>query len=398
MKWINKAHEYDGIGELLTRKWKKEKEVFIFGAGELGVQLRVIFERLGIFGGYIDNDEAKQKLGEGGYPVYSLKEFSKTYVSDTWIVTAMSCSHFLEVSRQLEEEGYELHRDYYDHIYFLDHVLPVLAVYCLDKLYMKQVEMCLTDKCSLKCEKCAHACYAVDVGKSDLELGDIYESVDTFFQYVDVVNEFALLGGEPFLYREIDSVIAYIGERYRERIIYFTVVTNGTILPSKEVLDVCRKYSVFIKISNYSIQVPQLKEKYQKLTKVLKGNGITYVLGEPETMWIDYGFDSVQRKYEPEELTRVFDLCGTPCRELRGKRLYYCVMARSVAENLHYNLGEEDFLDLTQLDNKTAKKTLMEFNYGYSEKGFLDMCMRCRGAEAYNYPIIAAKQLERKVY
>lgn len=36
---------------------------------------------------------------------------------------------------------------------------------------------------------------------------------------------------------------------------------------------------------------------------------------------------------------------------------------------------------------------LLEFNLGYSEKGYLDMCHRCHGIDAVNYPIPIAEQL-----
>ena len=94
-----------------------------------------------------------------------------------------------------------------------------------------------------------------------------------------------------------------------------------------------------------------------------------------------------------EELTQTFDRCLTPCREVRGNKLYFCVMARSVSDNLHFNEGQDDYLDLELLKSDNYKKVLLEFNLGYSEKGYLDMCHRCHGIDAVNYPIPIAEQL-----
>lgn len=44
-------------------------------------------------------------------------------------------------------------------------------------------------------------------------------------------------------------------------------------------------------------------------------------------------------------------------------------MARSVSDNLHFNEGQDDYLDLEQLNDDNYKKILLEFNLGYSEKG-----------------------------
>ena len=114
-------------------------------------------------------------------------------------------------------------------------------------------------------------------------------------------------------------------------------------------------------------------------------------MGNKEIQWMDYGFETVYRNGTEEELIQVFDRCKTPCREIRGSRYYYCVMARSVSDNLKLNVGKEDYLELADL-TKQDKKVILEFDRGYSDKGYLDMCNRCRGAEASDYPIPAAEQ------
>ena len=123
--------------------------------------------------------------------------------------------------------------------------------------------------------------------------------------------------------------------------------------------------------------------------------GISYVLGNEETEWFDYGFEEGSRERESKELIEVFDRCHTPCREVRENRFYYCVMARSVSENLSINVGETDYLDLEQLEGEEGKKELLEFTMGYSEKGYLDMCNYCSGKDAGIIP--AAEQVEKDV-
>ena len=187
-------------------------------------------------------------------------------------------------------------------------------------------------------------------------------------------------------------MIAYVGEKYRGQMMIFSITTNGTILPGPSVIEMCQKYDVTFRISNYSKEIPALKEKYEKLTALLDENHISYTLGKPEEEWIDYGFDSVVRDADEEKLTEVFDACKTPCREIRGDKFYYCVMARSVSDNLKFHEGEDDYLDMSALTGEDYKKILLEFGVGYSDKGYLDMCRRCNGAEAYRYPVPAARQ------
>ena len=194
------------------------------------------------------------------------------------------------------------------------------------------------------------------------------------------------------LYKELDKVIVYIGKKYRKQIGLFTITTNGTIIPSEEVIGACVKYGIMFRISNYSQTLPRLNVSYEKLTKCLLEYGIPHLLGKPDKEWIDYGFEYVDRKASAEELTEVFDKCKTPCREIRGNKFYFCVMARTVSENLKYNVGKDDYLDFDSLQGEDYKKDFLKFNLGYSKKGYLDMCDFCHGAESKNYPIPVAEQ------
>ena len=299
---------------------------------------------------------------------------------------------FRSISRQLSESGLELHKNYFAYEEYMYRFLPIIMAYVYDTSFVALAQICLTERCSLKCEKCAHGCFNVGNDASDMETAVAFQSADSFFAKVDVCGEFVLIGGEPLLYRDLPEVIAYVGEKYRGQMMIFSITTNGTILPGPSVIEMCQKYDVTFRISNYSKEIPALKEKYEKLTALLDENHISYTLGKPEEEWIDYGFDSVVRDADEEKLTGVFDACKTPCREIRGDKFYYCVMARSVSDNLKFHEGEDDYLDMSALTGEDYKKILLEFGVGYSDKGYLDMCRRCNGAEAYRYPVPAARQ------
>ena len=64
-------------------------------------------------------------------------------------------------------------------------------------------------------------------------------------------------------------------------------------------------------------------------------------------------------------------------------------MARSVAENLGIDVGKDDYLDLKEVEDKHI---ILEFQMGFSEKGYLDMCRYCRGSDARRHLIPAAEQ------
>lgn len=392
MKWINKGFEFEKIAEKLIDLFERKKTCYIFGAGIMGKELFPVLKYFDCFSGFIDNDINKQRDGYCTEKVISFQDFLRKENKET-IVIAASDKNTILIRNQLENCNLMHGIDFFEYGEFVNEIFPIVATYYYQKVFVNIAQITLTERCTLKCRKCAHACYAIDASAQDMMLEEVYRSADIFFSKVDYIREFVLIGGEPLLYKEIEKVITYIGEKYRNRMSIFCITTNGTIVPSKEILEVCKKQDVLFRISNYSAQLPRLKKAHYKLVEKLKEWNISYILGEEDLLWRDYGFEYVNHGVNNANLIEVFDKCKTICREIRGNRFYYCVMARSVTENLKYNVGEFDYLDLEALDSELYQKEILEFNLGYSEKGYLDMCQFCHGAEAFNYPIPAAEQI-----
>lgn len=387
------GEEFETYAADIADKWTGR--IFIFGAGIVGKDLyaQLLTYPESIEMKFIDNDRNKIGTIFGNTEIISLEKYLQSDVDDRGvIVIAVTSVNAESVQEQLVASGLKHREDYFTYDEFQGEIFPIISLYKYGKSYVSLAQISLTERCTLKCKKCAHACYAVDIHSDDMLLEDAYKSADCFFSKVDFISEFVLIGGEPLLYRDLDKVIAYIGEQYRKQIGLFTITTNGTIIPSEDVLEACAKYGIMFRISNYSQTLPRLKASYEKLTKCLLEHEIPYFLGKPDKEWTDYGFEYVDRRASAEELMEVFDKCKTPCREIRGNKFYFCVMARTVSENLKYNIGKDDCLDFDSLQGEDYKKDLLKFNLGYSKKGYLDMCNFCHGAESKNYPIPVAEQ------
>ena len=368
-------------------------QIAVFGVGQLGTKLGLFLKKAEMSFAFIDNNVALHDMRYLGVKIWSPAEF---YVINRTSLTVIACGkkHREEIEKQLASYGLDAGKDYLYYDTFINNVLPKLIYERDKKNFIGICQITLTERCTLKCKKCAHGCYAVESSSEDMSLVDVYKSADIFFSHFDLVYEFVLIGGEPMLYKEIDKVILYIGERYREQIGSFLITTNGTIIPDQKLIDMCKKYDVIFDISNYSHTLPRLQKKYSELTDTLERSEAKYSFNDSVREWIDYGFETVNRNASTEELKRVFRACRTPCHEIRGNRLYYCVMARSVSDNLHFDVGKDDYLDLDTQEGEKGKETLLKFTLGEFEKGYLDMCNYCRGAEAVNYPIAAAEQMQ----
>lgn len=370
----------------------KQEKFAIYGAGVLGEKLCYCLKKCDVFAFFVDNDLNKQQAGYIGELVYSERKYLEAQEA-TKIIIAASQKNTKDIRRNLLNIGLTEGVDFWTYTEFMERIFPAVFYLKFGEIFVSLAQICLTERCTLKCRKCAHACYAVKADKGDLSLQQVYHSADCFFEHVNYIQEFVLIGGEPLLYKDLDKAIIYIGEHYRDKIHIFSITTNGTILPSERILELCKKYNVLFRISNYSEAIPRLEQRYKAITSLLDRENISYSLGEKEHQWMDYGFEYVNRQASASELIKVFDDCHTPCHEIRENRFYYCVMARSVSENLGMNVGKEDYLNMDDLQGEEGKRKLLAYSLGYSEKGYLDMCNFCHGAESIHYPIPAAEQL-----
>lgn len=388
MKWDKRGQELDEKAVVVVKKFADRKQIFLFGAGQRGTELRKILEHYCIFGGYIDNDPVKQENGYEGAEVYSLEEYQNQGFK-SWIVITASDSNIDVIAKQLEKAAYKRGTNFWLYEEFIKDIFPVLSFYYFNKLFVYLAQISVTERCTLHCKKCAHACHKVAMTAEDMKLDIAKESADCFFRHVDVVNEFVLIGGEPFLYSELGELIDYIGRNYREKILTFAITTNGTILPSDEMVELCRRHRVTVRVSDYSDTIPKLKPRYDLLYDKLSEVEVIVWKTKKEDCWFDYGFGEVDRGEDVHELVEAFDSCRTDCREIRGSRYYYCVMARTVPENMGWQIEVNDYLELKDLQDK---KIFFEYQQGFSEKGYVDLCRHCRGGEASQFLIPAAEQ------
>ncbi len=390
MKWKNKGHEYDELVDRWQTKWGNDLKLYVFGAGKRGKKTAIMLKRFGCFAGYIDNDINKQKTGVDD-SVYSFDEYLGK--RDGCIIIGTVGKMAAEIKHQMEERNLCENEDFYYDSFLVDRLFQILLAYCLNTVYIKLAQISLTERCTLKCRKCAHACYNVPRTSTDLTIEEAKDSIDSFFSVVDYIDEFVLIGGEPLLYDGLEEIISYTADKYREKMGVFCITTNGTLMPNDATIELCRKWKVLFRISNYQVSLPYMKEKYEILTKQLEKSGVPFFLYPEDQPWMDYGFDYLRRNASESELIEIFDECRTPCREIRGSKYYFCVMARAVSDNLGLLLGKEDYLDINSLNEADKKKVFMEFELGFSDKGYLDMCDRCYGNEIKNHIIPSAEQV-----
>ena len=130
---------------------------------------------------------------------------------------------------------------------------------------IKVLNICITNHCN---QKCIH-CY-VNPGEKMNEL-----SVQQYKKMIQKLMKYGLesvhvFGGEPFLYESLPELFTFLGESS----INTSIVTNGTIF-RKEVLDLIKKYNIFLGITMHGTKKTHEKisnnaGNYEKVLELVK--------------------------------------------------------------------------------------------------------------------------------
>lgn len=102
-----------------------------------------------------------------------------------------------------------------------------------------EVHSTITSRCTLKCKHCNMFMpyYKEHV---DYTAKDILEDLELLFRHVDYIVSYEILGGEPLINGELADMIRQIGDRYGNRIGNIGIITNGTLLPDEQLIEISK--------------------------------------------------------------------------------------------------------------------------------------------------------------
>lgn len=251
------------------------------------------------------------------------------------------------------------------------------------ELYIPHVDFCTTDFCSLKCKHCSQLIpYFPEPQNIDLDYS--LSCFDRFLSAVDYIVEVRVLGGEPFCNIETYKVIEHL---YQHPKIGQTVIyTNGTIVPSRQVLEDLNDGMAVVHISDYGVN----KKSIEKLIKVFSSyNGIRYFVRNYDA-WMNLG-DSSLRNITESQIEMNYESCNQrTCKHFHNDKFYSCPR---VASLYHMKICGQDteWVDFSE-DDKTVEvyrrmvKALLDRKIPY------EACRRCNGS-LYAQTIPAAEQI-----
>lgn len=254
------------------------------------------------------------------------------------------------------------------------------------KLYISNLAVVTSFACDLNCYGCGqHEPYLRKLSqeKRQIDMKQIKKDLKKISSVVDGIGGYALANGEGFLNQGLSELIDYYAAD--PKVWNMNVPTNGTVLPSEEILQKMSTYGVTATITKYDCVK---EETRQILRDVLDSYGITYSTFENRIWYLhEYMEDKI---CDIKEAEKKYQECDRFFMLMQG-RLYKCecnatgIMAGLRPEN------PEDSIRVEEASRKELRTFIVEKN----NVSHIEACLHCRGPVGNHVKVIpAGKQME----
>lgn len=380
----------------LSEDWNSLEEIIVYGYGRVAARnIGKLWKDFKITG-IIDNNPKLQGENYRGIPIQTFEQ-AKGQIQNTKIIVATSALAYASIAKDLEGIGLVEFQDFSR----LEDFMPEWYWKNRQEVCLSQMFSSVTSRCTFNCKYCNMLMpYYNDTNHYDYKAEDILADFDVFFQRVDYLTSYFVIGGEPLLNKDLSRILEMVFEKYGTRIGYMQIISNGSIVPDDELMRVIKKCDIQVRLSDYTHVLPYGK-KLQQVKDVLKENGISYSMSIYET-WMDPGFPEA---VEPigktrEEARKHMLLCSPGCHILSDKKVFYCGLIFSSEKCGLYKLQPGDYVDLEKSSGQhTDKEEILKYCLGCVKNDYISICNICRGSGSDNPHVIGvAEQCVRKCY
>ena len=381
MKYNPNLHNF----EKFIQEWDTETEYVLFGASKECVQfIRSVDYLLGNnvlkIKYIVDHDVKDESTILNVNEISSFYHQSKNLVNTRENLKLVHIDNFKPTGENViitSDEYRQYYKEYLDKrnvkYTWYKNIASIWPFIHTQKVHIFQTDVLVTEKCNLACSFCNMFIPHYELPKHR-DTQTILNDIDLYFNIVDYVSIFHLVGGEPFLHPNIKDIIEYILEKYSDKIDKFIITTNGTVLPKEEILEVLKNNNVILSVSNYSNKLEKLKSKVDRVLGTYQENNINhYVRNNIE--WYDFGDLRIKNNMSEEELINHFDSCTAPFRGLNDGKFYYCHLNTSAVLTKLFPLNDNDYVNLLEV----SAEDLIKFDLGFIELGYITFCNNCNG-------------------
>ena len=215
------------------------------------------------------------------------------------------------------------------------------AIHLFFQIKKIDIDVHLAEHCNLKCKGCDNYSPIAEKEYVDAKLleRDFLQLKEIFKKHISSIR---LMGGEPLLNPEIESICASTRKIFKDEEII--IISNGVAIPkmNKSFFDCCRDNNIVIMFTKYPIQFD-----YDGWCEKINALGVkcSFYNKEPLKTMFRKPLD-LAGKQNPKEQ---FDLClnANRCVSLKGGKLYTCTTIPNIC---HFNKFFKKNLKVTQYD------------------------------------------------
>lgn len=253
-----------------------------------------------------------------------------------------------------------------------------------ERIMINSLEVAITHRCTLNCEKCANLISYFEKPKD----ADFHKTIWALRKILDAhvyINELRILGGEPFLNRQMVHYLKMLLEY--ENIGLISIMSNATIIPDDTLTEVLSNPRVYITLSSYGT----LSTRLMELQALFEENNILYRIHDLAG-WRDCNC-IIQEELTTDELKKRFQNCSVNhCYTLYEQDLFRCPYNAGVT--LLQAVPEEvtDHLNIYNLSPEDVEKELSAF----MRAEYSLICGYCRGRPKSVVDVAPAKQMRGK--
>ncbi len=242
------------------------------------------------------------------------------------------------------------------------------------KLHIKTIDIQVTERCSAKCQDCSNLMQYYERPQNSV-LDVMFKSIEKFMTCVDYLDEFRVIGGDPFmnkeLYKIMNKLVTY--EKCKKIVVY----TNAKIVPKNENLQCLKNNKVLVYITNYG---GEASSAHSRLVEVLEKENINYCSFKCTT-WLDCGKILPYTNKNEKALEHQFKNCCTSdlISLLHGK-LYRCPFAANAVNLKAIPQNSSDEVNLVN-DNLSIDELREQIKKLCYDKKYLTACSYCNGRD-----------------
>ena len=255
------------------------------------------------------------------------------------------------------------------------------------KLNLKSVDIQVTEKCSLKCKDCCNLMQYYERPK-DVETDVLIKSVDKLMTCIDNLDEFRVLGGDPFMNKNFHKTINKLKDY--ENCKKIVVYTNAKFVPKGENLNCLKHKKIILEITNYG----ESSSANDQLVEIAKKENIAYQ-SVRVTTWQDSGRILPRSNKNEKELNKLFDdCCQSDLISLLHGKLYRCPFSANAVNLKAIPQTDSDEVNLLDknLTNAELRQKIKALTY---DKKFLTACSYCMGRDFTTALIPSAIQTKK---